>query len=475
MHSSAGRRVAAYSLALAALALTVACAGSAPDPPPFAELPLRDALTADPSGLAALSDDAREALATRFEAARRSQEDAEPVPAGGAAPAMLIMALDEARAARGDDALVAATLGEGGEARVVHPLPGAVEGDAPSTLPPLVGIDTASTADLEERALHGHAGAVLGELLRASGAHRLVRVTLWPVGAAASGDAVYVNASWLVALAPAAGDAGAVRLVPRPIPAPVFQPLSLSGNPYLTYGSLAACAADVTARCATCTSSGACDAHPTLTDFPDAQSECAFLGQDPDRPLELCALALSSIGAVGDCLRAAGPTCALPSVATVSANLALAAAFVADAACAPLLDGCLSGAPAGASGLDVNLHVDGPSCEDPFTACASSFKGLDDACKSGSCTGTGNTSCASCSSCQGENGEKGCDSCGSGGSTTTSSSSSCSSCNTGGSTSSSSGSNCKCETRAPPRAPLGAIGWLLMPLAYALLRARRPS
>jgi len=43
-------------------------------------------------------------------------------------------------------------------------------------------------------------------LLAASGASRLSRVVGWPVGALAIGDVVYVNASWLVALAPSDSD-----------------------------------------------------------------------------------------------------------------------------------------------------------------------------------------------------------------------------------------------------------------------------
>lgn len=52
------------------------------------------------------------------------------------------------------------------------------------------------------RALAGHAGVELRILLAASGAHHLRRVVGWPIGAVAIDDTLYVNAAWLVALAP---------------------------------------------------------------------------------------------------------------------------------------------------------------------------------------------------------------------------------------------------------------------------------
>src|SRR5256885_2006345 len=60
-------------------------------------------------------------------------------------------------------------------------------------------IDTASTAELERRALDGRAGDEIRALVAAASARRLVRVTQWPVAAVADGDVVYVNAAWLVA------------------------------------------------------------------------------------------------------------------------------------------------------------------------------------------------------------------------------------------------------------------------------------
>ena len=467
------RRIVEIGRALALGSLIALGACSAADPP-FAELPLRDALTADPEVLAAMPEEARRELGERFEEARRGQRGAEPVDGGDGAPGSLVRLVDEERAARGDDALVAVTVREGGGAWTVEPRSFDVRRGAPNdTLPPLAGGATASTAALEQQALAGPAGAVLRDLVRASGARRLVRVTAWPVGAAAAGDAVYVNASWLIALAPAGADGG---LSGGPV---VLQPLSLGGNPYLTYGSLEACAADVSQRCAACLSSGACDAHPTLQDFADARAECSFLSQDQARPAELCALALLSIGAVGECVRSADASCALPSASPTSASLPEAASFVGNPACVQALDVCLSGSAPPPDASVAAQTIAEPSCEDPFSACASSFKGLDDACKSGSCSGTGHESCTSCSGCKSTSGTS-CSGNGCGGSSSSSScnsggSSSSSSCNSGGGGSSSSAGNCKCQTQAPPGAPFRDLAWLLAPLGYALLRARRPS
>ena len=63
------------------------------------------------------------------------------------------------------------------------------------------------------------------------------------------GDTIYVNASWLVALAAIeTAEAGAHR--------PTLQPAALRGTPYRTYDTLAACTNDVTTRCGTCVASG---------------------------------------------------------------------------------------------------------------------------------------------------------------------------------------------------------------------------
>jgi hypothetical protein len=170
--------------------------------PPFDELPLRDALRAEPDAIAALPAPERGRLAARFESARASDESADEVRWAPADPRALVMALDEARAARLADALVVGAVG-GGVARPTTAPPG----DGRRALPPLESPAEGATATLELGALDGAARAPLVALLEASGARRLARVTGWPAGAIAIDDVVYVNAAWLVALAPAGGDA----------------------------------------------------------------------------------------------------------------------------------------------------------------------------------------------------------------------------------------------------------------------------
>ena len=173
--------------------------------PPLDELPLRDALRAEPEVVASLPTAARQRLAARLEAARtgdstsdRLGDDDPAAPA--AAPAARVIALDRTRERRLAESLVVGEIA----ADIARPVL-----DRPPTgdpaLPPLPmveGESAVATASLEARALEGDAGTSVRTLLGRSGAGHLRRVVGWPVGAIAIGDTVYVNASWLVALAP---------------------------------------------------------------------------------------------------------------------------------------------------------------------------------------------------------------------------------------------------------------------------------
>jgi len=170
--------------------------------PPLDELPLRDTLRADPAVVAALGDSARQRLAPRFEVAVMEDATSDAV-ADRPTPASEVTSLDEARALRAADALVVGTIGDG----VARPVALAVSATMP--LPQLEGEVATTTAALEARALDGAAGARLRALLRVSGAQRLERVVGWPAGAVAIGETIYVDASWLVALAPVEGGAEA--------------------------------------------------------------------------------------------------------------------------------------------------------------------------------------------------------------------------------------------------------------------------
>ncbi len=192
-------RLGWWSIGLSTLVLVGCGDGS----PPLDELPLRDTLRADPAVVAALDDSARQRLAARFEAA--ATEDATPdAVAARPTPASEVTSLDEARLRRAADALVLGTIGDG----VARPL--GLSAGAQTPFPQLEGEVATTTAALEARALDGPAGARVRALLKASGAQRLERVVGWPAGAVAIGETIYVDASWLVALAPVGGgvDAG---------------------------------------------------------------------------------------------------------------------------------------------------------------------------------------------------------------------------------------------------------------------------
>jgi hypothetical protein len=174
------------------LLLLVGCDGT----PPLDELPLRDSLRASPDVVAALPDDARARLAARLNAARTDPGADDQLASDQGSAAALVSDLDQTRERRAADALVVGTIDGTGRARAL--------GELSSDDSPIVLDDggRSATAGLEGRALAGTAGAALRALARASGARRLRRVIGWPIGAVAVGDTIYVNASWLVALAP---------------------------------------------------------------------------------------------------------------------------------------------------------------------------------------------------------------------------------------------------------------------------------
>ena len=168
--------------------------------PPFDQLPLRDTLRADPEVIASLPEPARIQLATRFEGARAKDVTIDTLATSeGSTPAALVVALDGVRQRRLGEALIVGLLSNGSAWAIrVCAAPPQV-----SPLPPIEGAPAAATATLERRALESKAGAAVRVLLAASGAHHLHRVGGWPAGAVAIDDTVYVNASWLVSLAPA--------------------------------------------------------------------------------------------------------------------------------------------------------------------------------------------------------------------------------------------------------------------------------
>lgn len=200
---------------IAGALLFVALAGCDDGAPPLDELPLRDALRADPAVIAALSDDARRRLAARLEVARAGDDSGDAVTGDPATtqPAVLVTEADAARVQRSGDALIVGAI-DSGMARAL-PNTGA---ETRAALPPLEVEATApALTELESRALQGQGAAVLRAVCAVSGAHHLRRVVGWPTGAVAIGDTVYVGAAWLAALAPtASADGGADAGAPAP-------------------------------------------------------------------------------------------------------------------------------------------------------------------------------------------------------------------------------------------------------------------
>jgi uncharacterized membrane protein YgcG len=196
-------RAASFQLALAVAALATLISGSARGTsPPLEQLSLRDALLARPEVIAALPPDAHLQLTQRFEEARQ-QPGSLPgtLVATDFSPVEQVRVIDTARLARGSDALVAAQLRLGPVGLDAQPYTEVPAAPA-APLPPLGGVPAGATADDEAQALRGTAGAVVSGLLQKSQASRLVRVESWPMAVVAIGDALYVNAAWLVALAP---------------------------------------------------------------------------------------------------------------------------------------------------------------------------------------------------------------------------------------------------------------------------------
>ena len=95
------------------LLLAVTVAGCAGGGPPFDELPLRDALHADPEVVAALPDDARARLASRFQTAGARDTASDPVETLAVVPSLLAGDADTARQRRSADALVIGLIGGG--------------------------------------------------------------------------------------------------------------------------------------------------------------------------------------------------------------------------------------------------------------------------------------------------------------------------------------------------------------------------
>jgi len=123
-----------------ALALLVGCDQG---PPPFDELPLRDALHASPEVVALLPDSARVQLAARFDSARARDDTTDELETSeAAAPVAMVAALDRVRQGRKGEPLVVGVLNHG----AAWPIRERVYPPHAPALPPIEGTPAATTA-----------------------------------------------------------------------------------------------------------------------------------------------------------------------------------------------------------------------------------------------------------------------------------------------------------------------------------------
>jgi len=334
------------ALIFAAAALALSAVGCGEDAPPYDNLPLRDALRAAPEVMATLPEDSRRDIASRLAEA----EHAEEAPTTLAPPEALTLdslvgAADAAREAEGKDALMLGEISMREAELVLKPQSSAgADHEAP---PEVRGKPSAVTAAFEEAALRGRAGKTLQGLLERTHGKGIVRMTGLPVGAIAWQDTVYVNASWLVALAALEEESVAPMHAATPVPAsdsppqggieaPAAKPLSVDYNPFKLPANVLECSTQVSATC-DCATTKSCSHEPTDQSFADANEECTWVHQAPPNAGALCVFALLEIDNVRQCVQSASPSCGV-SVGTRED----AVRFVGDADCMRILDTCLA-------------------------------------------------------------------------------------------------------------------------------------
>jgi hypothetical protein len=389
-------RIASFTrsalLCAAALGVLGACST---ETPPYEELPLRDALSAAPDVIAALPEQALRDVAARLEEAHRAGgEEAAISEAGIPTVPALVRTADAAREEEEKDVIVLAAIEPRSPGFVLRGVGVGKVGEGTLALPALEGDPATSTAALEEAALRGRAGAILGELGARVEARELIRTTGLPAGVVAMDGTMYVNASWLVALS--ALDATGEQAAPPAPPvgfAPPKAPQSVRANPYKLPGSINQCALDVEDVC-TCAEALQCDHEQTDPTFANAQLECEWVKGADGRAAALCVLALMSIEAIRDCVRASGSECTQTVIATREDALL----FMQDEACVDVLNACLQfGRPAapvaspsrggctssGCSDCDCDdcNNSNGSSCNDDCDKCNQNCQECNQNCK----------------------------------------------------------------------------------------------
>lgn len=324
-------------LALALMAANlVGCADA--QEPPLSELPLRDALDADPEVISWMSQDAQTSLASRLHDTQQTQSEAgfttQVVPSDEAMTTdeveALVVSLDRVRETNHEDVLVTALLDTTATDPLLLAPPVGVSKPAstPIDLSMLEGaVADSPTKDAEARALAGEAGALLADLAAQAHTNRFVRVSGWPVGAVVSGKNIYVNASWLVAMA--------AKSEKKDVPVmttPTLQPQKVPGSPYSPPASMSECAQLVQSDCQACVDTGQCD-ESDISDISDPVEACKFILAQSERSLGLCAVVLFGAGSLRECLTNFGSQCVPGNDSTAAGIDSTAALFKGSSSC----------------------------------------------------------------------------------------------------------------------------------------------
>ncbi|MDI1448258.1 hypothetical protein [Polyangium sp. 6x1] len=431
--------------------------GCGEEVPPYDALPLRDALRAAPEVMASLPKETRREVASRLEEAGIAPVEERLVlpPRDITTIDTLASAADEEREEQGKDALVLGTIERQGTEFLVEAREAKEAGDTNEEPPKMRGRPGSTTAALEEAALAGRAGRWVRDLAKRSEAKEIVRTTGLPMGAWAFDDTLYVNASWLVALAALEEEGAPLAPAPAVVPMPGLpesKPLSVDFNPYKLPDSVEECSLQVQTTCA-CATSGSCGHDVTDPTFADANAECAWVNQGASNAAALCVLALMNIDGVRACVESGGSICA--ALPVTSREKALE--FVASESCMSLLqqclsDGSLSGEPSGGSSSSSCGGCSGSSCDGCNNDCSKC-----------------NDSCSKCN--------QNCEDCNQNCKDCNQNYQDCKNCNSSGASAAYMG-GARCSVarrtgRSPLPSPVGTAFWLSLPVAYLYLLSRR--
>ncbi len=357
--------------------------GCGEEAPPYDALQLRDALRAAPEVVATLSDDSRHDLAVRLQDAEKVDPETLTFTPESLRLDELVNSADTVRETAGKDALLFGSIlaTEGHGLVEIHSLADA-DGDTADLLE-LSGKASDIVAPFEEAALHGEAGKTLRILAQRTHAREVVRMTGLPVAAVAWNDKLYVNESWLVAMSALENEC-AVPVEPQ-MPAgsgtmPTPRPLSVDFSPFDLPDDLAQCTVQVQQVCA-CAATNSCTHKPTDKTFSDGNAECTWVNQQSANASALCAMALTSVDPVSECMQKASPSCSL----FPGNDRDRAIKFVTDTQCVSILNACLK-----------DGHAPG---EPTDKACGDSCKYCDGTNDCSECASDANTWATACELC----------------------------------------------------------------------------